>query len=320
MRILTIDTSAVASAAVLDFDPLDPARTVRVVANFATADTRSHAEVLAPGVKSLFTDPVTEGPELDAIIVGTGPGPFTGLRSGITVARTLAFTWGVPLYGMMSLDALAQQVFATPRYRERARRGAAWPWPSLWLPRTPAARRCTGPDTAPGPCCWTARMWVRRQTFHGVQVFGAGAGIYARCSQATAAWWSPASREEPAHGPATGPGGRPANCCRRIPARTPASRTPPRCTCANPTPRCPGPGSGRCESARTSRAGRPKHARPAILRTMVPADIDFITALDAQLFGVDCWPRHMFVEELAQPETRRYIIAEVPDGDGTACT
>lgn len=45
---------------------------------------------------------------------------------------------------------------------------------------------------------------------------------------------------------------------------------------------------------------------------MTAADIDFITALDAQLFGVDCWPRHMFVDELAQPETRRYVIAEVP--------
>ncbi|MGA7203795.1 MAG: GNAT family N-acetyltransferase [Specibacter sp.] len=49
---------------------------------------------------------------------------------------------------------------------------------------------------------------------------------------------------------------------------------------------------------------------------MKTADIDFITALDAQLFGVDCWPRHMFVDELAQPETRRYIIAEVPVDDG----
>ncbi|ALE06977.1 30S ribosomal protein S18 [Arthrobacter sp. ERGS1:01] len=48
------------------------------------------------------------------------------------------------------------------------------------------------------------------------------------------------------------------------------------------------------------------------LRNMTAADIDFITALDAQLFGVDCWPRHMFVDELAQPETRRYVIAEVP--------
>ncbi|WP_315899860.1 ribosomal protein S18-alanine N-acetyltransferase [Arthrobacter alpinus] len=47
------------------------------------------------------------------------------------------------------------------------------------------------------------------------------------------------------------------------------------------------------------------------LREMTVADIDAITAMDATLFGVDSWPRHMFVDELARPETRRYIIAEV---------
>ncbi len=53
---------------------------------------------------------------------------------------------------------------------------------------------------------------------------------------------------------------------------------------------------------------------PAVLRDMVPADIDFITALDKVLFGIDSWPRDMFVGELSQPETRRYIIAELPSG------
>lgn len=51
--------------------------------------------------------------------------------------------------------------------------------------------------------------------------------------------------------------------------------------------------------------------QPAVLREMTTADIDAITALDQKLFGIDCWPRYMFVDELAQPETRRYIIAEV---------
>lgn len=55
---------------------------------------------------------------------------------------------------------------------------------------------------------------------------------------------------------------------------------------------------------------------PAVLRPMEPGDIDVITALDAQLFGVDCWPRYMFEDELAQPDTRRYIVAEVPDDVG----
>lgn len=177
MRILTIDTSAVASAALLDLDPLDPVRPAEVVANFATADTRSHAEVLAPGVASLFTDPVTEGPALDAIVVGTGPGPFTGLRSGISMARTLAFTWGVPLHGMMSLDALAQQVFDAPAYRDGrpvgplatgdfvvatdARRKEVY-----WARYSAAAQLLDGPHVGPAA------------DIKGMPVFGAGAGLY----------------------------------------------------------------------------------------------------------------------------------------------
>ena len=106
MRILSIDTSAIASAALIS--AVDGK--ADVLASFATEDTRSHAEVLAPGVDSLFNHPVAEGPLLDAIVVGVGPGPFTGLRSGIAMARTLSFAWNVPLHGMMSLDALAWDV------------------------------------------------------------------------------------------------------------------------------------------------------------------------------------------------------------------
>lgn len=112
MRILTIDTSAIASAALIEATgrPGEPGFSVAVAASFASADTRSHAEVLAPGIRSLFADAVAEGPELDAIVVGVGPGPFTGLRSGIAMGRTLSFAWNVPLHGAMSLDALAGDV------------------------------------------------------------------------------------------------------------------------------------------------------------------------------------------------------------------
>jgi tRNA threonylcarbamoyladenosine biosynthesis protein TsaB len=106
--LLAIDTSAIASAALVRLSPGSTAGTVE--GSFATEDTRSHAEVLAPGVASLFRDAASAGPTLDAIIVGVGPGPFTGLRSGIAMARTLSFAWQVPLHGMCSLDALAWDV------------------------------------------------------------------------------------------------------------------------------------------------------------------------------------------------------------------
>ena len=50
------------------------------------------------------------------------------------------------------------------------------------------------------------------------------------------------------------------------------------------------------------------------MRDMLPADIPAVHELEVRLFPVDAWPLHMFVDELAQPETRRYLIAEAPDG------
>lgn len=95
MLLLAIDTSAIASAALIqDGELLDA---------FATEDTRSHAEVLALGIEDLLSGRGT--PEV--IAVGVGPGPFTGLRSGIATARVLADVWQVPLHGVLSLDALA---------------------------------------------------------------------------------------------------------------------------------------------------------------------------------------------------------------------
>ena len=45
--------------------------------------------------------------EIDQVIVGMGPGPFTGLRTGIIFAKSFAFARGLPLHGICSLDAIA---------------------------------------------------------------------------------------------------------------------------------------------------------------------------------------------------------------------
>jgi len=105
MLILAIDTSAVASAALVSDDAPES-----VLASFATEDTRSHAEVLAPGISEMLSGAGVRGQDVDAVVVGVGPGPFTGLRSGIATARTFSFVWGKPLHGVMSLDAVALEV------------------------------------------------------------------------------------------------------------------------------------------------------------------------------------------------------------------
>lgn len=112
MLILTIDTSAIASAALLSASLADADGDVAVLAAFATEDTRSHAEVLAPGIQSLLDEAGVAGADVELIVTGVGPGPFTGLRSGIATARTLGFAWNTRVAGVMSLDAVAWDVVA----------------------------------------------------------------------------------------------------------------------------------------------------------------------------------------------------------------
>lgn len=45
--------------------------------------------------------------EIDQVIVGMGPGPYTGLRTGIIFAKSFAFARGLPVHGICSLDAIA---------------------------------------------------------------------------------------------------------------------------------------------------------------------------------------------------------------------
>ena len=79
-----------------------------ILARYESEDTRSHAEVMGPYAQAALQDAGVRGEDLDAILTGTGPGPFTGLRAGIVTARALGFAWSVPVYGMMSLTALTE--------------------------------------------------------------------------------------------------------------------------------------------------------------------------------------------------------------------
>ena len=106
--LLCLDSSAVASAALVTGGG-------EVLSSFASPDTRSHAEVLAPAVRALLAGRGLTGADLDGILVGTGPGPFTGLRAGIATARALAFAWDLPLHGLMSLEAVAQDAAGAAR-------------------------------------------------------------------------------------------------------------------------------------------------------------------------------------------------------------
>ena len=97
MLALVLDTSTPAvTAGLVDLDDLS------VVAEVVEVDARRHGELLAGNVQQVLLHGV---PEL--VVVGVGPGPFTGLRVGIVTAAAFAEARGLPVRGVCSLDGLA---------------------------------------------------------------------------------------------------------------------------------------------------------------------------------------------------------------------
>ncbi len=103
MLILGIDTSTSAIAVGLS----DGAS---VLASLARVDARGHTEHLAPLVVALLGDAGVTPRDLTGVVVGTGPGPFTGLRVGMVTGVTMAHALGIAVHGLCSLDVLAHQV------------------------------------------------------------------------------------------------------------------------------------------------------------------------------------------------------------------
>ena len=102
--LLAIDTSTTAITTALHDG-------TSVVAEVTTLDARAHAEHLAPGVRDALARAGASPTEVTDVVVGIGPGPFTGLRVGIVTGRTFAFALGLPVRGLTSLDALAHEAW-----------------------------------------------------------------------------------------------------------------------------------------------------------------------------------------------------------------
>lgn len=103
---------ASATRTVLVIDAATPAVTAAVVigadtvASRATVDARAHAECLTPNVLAALADCGTEMADLDAVVVGCGPGPFTGLRVGMATAAAYGQALDIPVFGVCSLDGI----------------------------------------------------------------------------------------------------------------------------------------------------------------------------------------------------------------------
>ncbi|MDX6197366.1 MAG: tRNA threonylcarbamoyladenosine biosynthesis protein TsaB [Actinomycetota bacterium] len=100
MLILGLDTSTPAVSVAL----VDSRR--GTIAESVVVDARRHGELLAEGIVRVLRDAAVDRRDLDAIAVGLGPGPFTGLRVGVVTAATLSDALQIPAYGTCSLDGL----------------------------------------------------------------------------------------------------------------------------------------------------------------------------------------------------------------------
>ncbi len=102
---------------VLAVDTATPAVTAGLVtlegttlAERVTVDARAHGELLTPHILATLADAGHRLADLDAIVCGVGPGPFTGLRAGMATAAALGHALDRPVHPVCTLDAIAAAV------------------------------------------------------------------------------------------------------------------------------------------------------------------------------------------------------------------
>ncbi|MEH7524314.1 tRNA (adenosine(37)-N6)-threonylcarbamoyltransferase complex dimerization subunit type 1 TsaB [Bacillus sp. JJ1503] len=100
MKVLSIDTSNYTlGVAILDGD--------QVKGEYITNLKKNHSIRVMPAIEALLHDCDIKPADLSKIVVAKGPGSYTGVRIGVTIAKTLAWTLNIPLVGISSLEVSA---------------------------------------------------------------------------------------------------------------------------------------------------------------------------------------------------------------------
>ena len=100
MKFLALDTSTEACSVALALDD-------QILA-LDEVCPQQHSKRILPMVQQLLADAGVSLHQLDGIIFGRGPGSFTGVRIGVSVAQGLAFGADLPVFGVSTLAAMAQ--------------------------------------------------------------------------------------------------------------------------------------------------------------------------------------------------------------------
>ncbi len=100
MKVLAIDTSNYPlGIALIDNQ--------QVIGEYITNIKKNHSVRVMPAIENLCRECEVKPADLERIVVAEGPGSYTGVRIGVTIAKTLAWTLQIPLVGVSSIEVLA---------------------------------------------------------------------------------------------------------------------------------------------------------------------------------------------------------------------
>lgn len=102
MNILAMDTSNQVLGVALLKDN-------HIVAEIVTSSKKNHSVRLMPAIDQLMRSGNMTPDQLDKIVVAQGPGSYTGVRIGLTTAKSMAWALDIPVVGVSSLEVLAYQ-------------------------------------------------------------------------------------------------------------------------------------------------------------------------------------------------------------------
>ncbi|MGV1004166.1 MAG: tRNA (adenosine(37)-N6)-threonylcarbamoyltransferase complex dimerization subunit type 1 TsaB [Candidatus Nanopelagicales bacterium] len=173
MLILAFDTAtARVGAAVADGQ--------QVLGEATAYGATRHGELLAPLVAAALAQAGADVGDLTAIGVGTGPGPYTGLRVGLVFAAVMGSARQVPVHGVCTLDVIGAEIAEFPGApaefavaTDARRREVYWA-------RYRGSERIAGPGVAT-PAAVAAELGAPlgpRAQSPGVPCFGAGAVLH----------------------------------------------------------------------------------------------------------------------------------------------
>jgi len=137
--VLAIDTATPAVTAGVLW--LGTEGTPELLASRVTVDARAHGELLTPSARAALAEAGVGFGDLDALVCGAGPGPFTGLRVGMVTAAALGDALGVGVHPVCSLDAIAHQAGGPVLVATDARRREVY-----WARYDAGCARVAGPQ------------------------------------------------------------------------------------------------------------------------------------------------------------------------------